>query len=93
MDKEEIKNELFREIESMINSKSNPVKRASGLNKLNALSEQANSLDDFTAEITIKLNEILKSKDVVLGNEKERDDLMEYLKPSINILIKKYLLG
>lgn len=93
MDRDEIKNELVREVEEIINSKSNPVKRATGLNKLGALSTQAGTLDDFTKKITEKLNEILVNKKIVIENEEEKNEFMEYLKPTITELIRKYLLG
>lgn len=93
MDKEEIKNELVREVEVLINSDTNPVKRASSVNKLGALGNHLGTLDDFTKKITEKLNEVLQSKNIVIKNKEEKNELIEYLKPTITELIRKYIMG
>ena len=94
MDKEAIKDELIRESELIINSTSNPVKRASGLNKLKALGNHLKTTEDFNQKLTAKLNEILEEKNITFegeNGEEEKNELIEYLKPTITELIKKYL--
>ncbi|EJG03399.1 hypothetical protein [Flavobacterium sp. F52] len=94
MDKERIKDELIREGEFIINSISNPVKRASGFDKLKALGNHLKTTDDFTQKLTAKLNEILEANEISFEGENgevEKNELIEYLKPTITELIRKYL--
>jgi len=94
MDKEAIKNELIRESELIISSSTNPVKRASGFDKLKALGNHLKTTDDFTQKLTARLNEILEAKNITFegeNGEAEKNELIEYLKPTVTELIRKYL--
>ncbi len=96
MDKEAIKQELIRECELIINSTDNPVKRASGFNKLEALGNHIDTTDEFSKKITDKLNEILVAKNLRFDGEKgeeEKNELITYLKPTIIELIRKYIIS
>lgn len=93
MDKEAIKNDLIREVEILINSNVNPVKTTSGFNKLEALGNHIDTLEDFSEKITDKLNKILQTKNIKFENEDEKNELILYLKPTITELIRIYILG
>lgn len=94
MDKEAIKNELVREGELIISSTRNPVKSSTGISKLKALANHLGTIEDFTKKINDKLNEILKQQNITeFASEEEKSALIQYLKPAITELIRKYTLG
>ena len=94
MYKEAIKNELVREVELIINSTRNPVKSSVGISKLKALANHLGTIEDFTKKINSKLNEILKEHNITeFESEEEKNELIQYLKPTVTELIRKYTLG
>lgn len=90
MNKELIKTELEIEINSIINSNPNTFKNISGIqDKLKMWSTKLSGVEDFGEVISKKLNEILEKHKIVFKNEDEKNELILFLKPTIqNLMVK-----
>jgi plasmid rolling circle replication initiator protein Rep len=84
MNKENIKNELITEVQKLLNLSENKIGGNSGLGKNQAMAEHMGKADNFSKKIVDLLNEILVKEKIEFKNEKEKDSLIEYLKPTIN---------
>ena len=93
MNKEKIKNELISEVENLLSLSENKIGGNSGLGKLKAMAEHMGKADNFSHKIIDLLNEILEKNNVEFKNDKEKDNLIEYLNPTIKELIQKYILN
>ena len=93
MNKENIKNELILEVEKLLNLSENKISGSSGLDKLKAMAEHMGKADNFSHKIVDLLNEILAKNNVEFKDEKEKDNLIEYLNPTIKELIQKFILN
>jgi hypothetical protein len=90
MNKELVKIELENEINSIINSNSDTFKNTSGLlDKLEMWSTKFGGVEDFTEVISKKLNEILERHSIVFKDENEKNELIAFLKPTIQELVVK----
>ncbi|MES2804091.1 MAG: hypothetical protein V4652_00885 [Bacteroidota bacterium] len=90
MNKEFVKTELENEINSIINSNLDTFKNTSGfLNKLEMWSTKFGEVEDFTEVISKKLNEIIERYGIVFRDENEKNELIAFLKPTIQELIVK----
>ena len=93
MNKENIKSELILEVEKLLNLSENKISGSSGLDKLKAMAEHMGKADNFSHKIVDLLNEILAKNNVEFKDEKEKDNLIEFLNPTIKELIQKYILN
>lgn len=93
MNKEKIKNELISEVEKLLNLSENKIGGNSGLGKLKAMAEHMGKADNFSHKIVDLLNEILAKNNVEFKDDKEKDNLIEYLNPTIKELIQKFILN
>ncbi|NMH26174.1 hypothetical protein [Flavobacterium solisilvae] len=94
MNSENIKSELISEVQKLLNRPENKIGgNSSGLEKIKAMSEHIGKADNFSKKIVDLLNEILVKNNVEFKDEKEKDDLIEYLKPTITELIQKFILN
>ena len=93
MNKENIKNELKSEVEKLLNQSENKIGGNSGLGKLQAMAEHVGKTDNFSKKIVDLLNEILVKNKIEFEDEKEKDNLIIYLKPTITELIQKFILN
>ena len=93
MNKENIKNELTLEVQKLLNLSENKIGGNSGLGKIQAMAEHMGKADDFSKKIVDLLNEILVKNNVEFKEEKEKDNLIVYLKPTITELIQKFILN
>lgn len=93
MNKENIKNELILEVQKLLNISENKIGGNSGLGKIQAIAEHMGKADNFSKKIVDLLNEILVKKKIEFKDEKEKDSLIEYLKPTITELIQKFILN
>ena len=93
MNKEKIKNELISEVEKLLNLSENKIGGNSGLGKLKAMAEHMGKADNFSHKIVDLLNEILAKNNVEFKDEKEKNNLIEYLNPTIKELIQKFILN
>lgn len=90
MNKELIKTELEIEINSIINSNSDTFKNTSGLqDKLKMWSTKLGGIEDFSEVISKKLNDILERHNIIFKDENEKNELILFLKPTIQELIVK----
>lgn len=90
MNKEFVKTELENEINSIINSNLDTFKNTSAfLNKLEMWSTKFGEVEDFTEVISKKLNEIIERYGIVFRDENEKNELIAFLKPTIQELIVK----
>ncbi|MGL2967517.1 hypothetical protein [Flavobacterium sp. XGLA_31] len=90
MDRENIKNELISEVEKLLNQSKYKTRRAQGLDKLSAMADHVGMADTFAKEMTNKLNEILV-KHKVDFKENEKEEFTQFLKPTIEALMSRYL--
>ena len=63
------------------------------MGKLKAMAEHMGKADNFSHKIVDLLNEILAKNNVKFKDEKEKDNLIEYLNPTIKELIQKFILN
>ena len=90
MNKELIKTELENEINSIINSSSKTFKNTSGLQgKLAMWSTKLGGVEDFGEVISKKLNEIIDKHEVKFKDENQKNELINFLNPTIKQLIIK----
>ncbi len=93
MNKENIKSELILEVDKLLNLSENKISGNPGLGKLKAMAEHMGKADNFSHKIVDLLNEILAKNNVKFKDEKEKDNLIEYLNPTIKELIQKFILN
>ena len=93
MNKENIKSELILEVDKLLNLSENKISGNPGLGKLKAMAEHMGKADNFSHKIVDLLNEILAKNNVEFKDEKEKDNLIEYLNPTIKELIQKFILN
>ena len=93
MNKENIKNELISEVEKLLNLSENKIGGSSGMGKLKAMEEHMGKADAFSHKIVDLLNEILVKNNGEFKDEKEKDNLIEFLNPTIKELIQRFILN
>jgi hypothetical protein len=93
MNNENIKNELTSEVQKLLNLPENKIGGNSGLEKIQAMADHLGKADNFSKKIVDLLNEILVKNNIEFKDEKEKDKLIEYLKPTITELIQKFILN
>lgn len=91
MTKEEIKNELIRKVENLLRLNENKMRRAEGLDKLNAWQEKFDKTPDFSKLIVDKLKEVLVENKIDFKDENDKNDFLEYIKPTVKELVVKFM--
>lgn len=90
MDKEEIKNQLINEVNSLMNTDGNSFTNTHGLlDKLEMWKTKLGNVEDFGEQIVAKLNEIIKNNNIKFKDEAEKNELISFLQPTIQELIVK----
>lgn len=90
MDKEKIKIEYINEVEKIITS--NVKIQKNGIERIKAFGDNLNQFESFSQEMISVLNKVLKKNNIVFKNEKEKKDLILYLKPTTLELLKQNIL-
>ena len=93
MNKENIKSELILEVDKLLNLSENKISGNPGLGKLKAMAEHMGKADNFSHKIVDLLNVILAKNNVKFKDEKEKDNLIEFLNPTIKELIQRFILN
>ena len=93
MNTENIKSELILEVDKLLNLSENKISGNPGLGKLKAMAEHMGKADNFSHKIVDLLNEILAKNNVKFKDEKEKDNLIEFLNPTIKELIQRFILN
>ena len=88
---EQIKNELIKESESLLNLNKYKTKPSNGLDKLTAKSEHLKTFDDYSKVLIDKLNEIVNKHELTFENDSEKDEFMNFIRPTIIELSQKHI--
>lgn len=91
MKKEQVKSELIKRGKCISESiKSGIPKSNEMFGAIKDLANRTKSTEDFTKKLTDELNKIINEKGISFdGNEKQ--ELIEYLKPTIKTLIQEHI--
>lgn len=85
MTNEEIKYELIYRVNNLLNYKSSKTE------DLVEIQNRLNNLKLFMTKIQEILNDILSENKIKFNSEKERDDFIIFIKPTVNELSRKIL--
>ncbi|MDL2227862.1 hypothetical protein LJC30_03135 [Odoribacter sp. OttesenSCG-928-L07] len=91
MDIEQIKVEVIAKVQKELELQENKT-TGFGLDKLNYLQEYLSKFDDFSHKVVDILNEVLQSHNVNFNYE-EKSSFIAYIKPTIEDLLKKYIIN
>lgn len=88
---EKIRKELVVEYERLLQDEQYKTTKAEGFDKVDALSAHFQGSDAFYRVLIDKLNEVLIKNDVLLENPDDKEEFQQFISPTMQTYMTKYL--
>lgn len=88
---DKIKKELVVEYERLLQNDKYKTAKADGFDKVDAMSAHFQGSDAFYRVLIDKLNEVLVKNDVLLENPDEKAEFQQFISPTLQAYMTKYL--
>lgn len=93
MSYEKIREEFIKSAEAYINAKRQPFEKLSGMELIDAKSQYLDDFQDYITHLNFTLNALIEEHSIHFETLEEANDFQAYMKPTFEILSKKFTEG